>query len=344
MINFCTLFDSNYLTRGLALYESLFEVCPSFHLYIVAFDINCFKYLKAKNLKFVTPISLNEFEDPELLAIKSTRSAAEYCWTCTPAIILYCIKNFNLDSCTYLDADMFFYKDPSILLSEMGSNSILITEHRYTKDYDQSEISGKYCVQFMAFKNNTEGMTALNWWREKCIEWCYSYAEDGKFGDQKYLDDWITRFNGVHVLQHLGGGLAPWNLQQYTFEKGLEQIVDIDSGIKFPLIFFHFHGSKFYLDDMASCCNPSYAISPEVKELIYKPYFKALLNVEREIKKEGIQFNVNGARAASPGKLKLLFQFIKERLMFWKIGNISVFKLVAIRMKDHRNIINLKNL
>ena len=344
MTNFCTLFDSNYLTRGLALYNSLLEVCPSFHLYVVAFDDNCYEYLKKKNFKFITSISLNEFEDQELLSIKQTRSAAEYCWTSTPSVILYCIKKFGLDSCTYVDADMLFYDDPSILLKEMNENSVLLTEHRYTKEYDQSTISGNYCVQFMCFKNDLDAITALTWWRDRCLEWCYSYAEDGKFGDQKYLDDWKTRFKGVHVLEHLGGGVAPWNLQQYNFENGLEQIEDIKSGIKFSLVFFHFHGCKFYLDHAVSCCNPSYAIDEEVKQLIYKPYFRKLIEIERNIKNEGVHFNVNGAKAISSGKVKYFFKFMKERMIFWKIGNMSIFKLIMFHYKNHRNMIKLKNL
>jgi hypothetical protein len=344
MTNFCTLFDSNYLSRGLALYESLLEVSSSFHLYIVAFDDNCFQYLKAKNSKYITAISLKDFEDSELLAVKPTRSAAEYCWTCTPSVILFCLQKFNLDACTYLDADMLFYKDPMILLDEIGSNSILLTEHRYTKDYEQSEISGKYCVQFICFKNDSNGIIALNWWRNKCLEWCFSYAEDGKFGDQKYLDDWTARFNGVHVLQHLGGGVAPWNLQQYNFKNGLDQIEDIKSGLKFPLVFFHFHGSKFFLDQTASCCNPSYAITKQVKDDIYKPYFRKLIQIEENIRREGIQFNVTGARTFSPGKIKLILQFAKERLILWKIGNISFSQLITFHFKDHWNLIKLKDL
>ena len=74
----------------------------------------------------------------------------------------------------------------------------------------------------------------LNWWRESCNAWCYARLEDGKFGDQKYLDDWTIRFEGVHVLENLGGGVAPWNIQQYKFEEK-----------PFELVFYHFHGFKF---------------------------------------------------------------------------------------------------
>jgi hypothetical protein len=112
MLNFCTLFDSNYLARGIALYRSLEKNCPSFHLYVFAFDDNCYEYLKKQQFSSLTPISLQEFEDEELLKIKPGRSAAEYCWTCTPSTIRYCIQRFKLDACTYLDADMIFYSTP----------------------------------------------------------------------------------------------------------------------------------------------------------------------------------------------------------------------------------------
>jgi hypothetical protein len=68
------------------------------------------------------------------------------------------------------------------------------------------------------------GMAVLNWWRDRCIEWCYARSEEGKFGDQKYLDDWTTRFDSVHVLEHLGGGIAPWNVQQYSFYRDKDAI------------------------------------------------------------------------------------------------------------------------
>ena len=217
MYNFCTLFDSNYLSRGIACYRSLEKHYGDFHLYIFAFDEKSYSILKKLEFKKATIISLKEFEDEELLTVKPTRSIAEYCWTSTSSTILYVLKNFNVDNCTYIDSDIFFYSSPKEIFDEMGDKSILLTEHRYSPRYNKELKAGKYCVQFVTFKNDERGLKALNWWRDRCIEWCYNRFEDGKFGDQLYLDDWTERFEGVHVMQNLGGGLAAWNIQQYKF-------------------------------------------------------------------------------------------------------------------------------
>ena len=70
MYNFCTLFDSNYLSRGLVMYESLNRHCKDFHLYVFTFDNKTFEVLRKFNLLNITIISLDQFEDEELLKAK----------------------------------------------------------------------------------------------------------------------------------------------------------------------------------------------------------------------------------------------------------------------------------
>jgi len=280
--NYCTLFDSNFLSRGLAMYNSLKKTTKDFHLYIYPFDEEAEKILIDLELENVTLVPLKEFEDNKLLEIKTKRSPREYYWTCTPSVILHSVLNYNLPVCTYLDADLFFYSDPKILINELidSKKSVLITEHRYTPEYDQSATSGIYCVQFITFMNNAEGLEVLNWWRDACIEWCYARCENGKFGDQKYLDDWPQRFPSIHVLQHLGGGVAPWNVQQYRiyFKNGRLLAINKTDGLEFEIVFFHFHNLKFLHGDKLDLGN--YYLSPEVKEYIYKPYIKKLEEIK----------------------------------------------------------------
>jgi hypothetical protein len=230
------------------MYDSLKKHCRDFHLFIFAFDDKAYNILKELNLENATVISLAEFENEDLLLIKPSRSKGEYCWTSTPYILQYSIEKFNLPQCTYIDADLCFYSDPGVLLEEMGKDSILITEHRYSPAYDQSKTHGIYCVQFLSIKNDDNGKAALYWWRDRCFEWCFNRLEDGKFGDQKYLDDWTTRFKGVHVLKHIGGGVAPWNIQQYNLTRDTENrwwITENSTREKDRLIFYHFHYVKF---------------------------------------------------------------------------------------------------
>ena len=291
MLNFCTLFDSHYLIKGLCLYESLKRVCSDFHLYIFAFDDRAWSILKSLQLEYVSVISLSEFEDNELLEVKKTRSKGEYCWTCTSSTILYCIQRFELSHCTYIDSDLYFFSDPKVLVDEMGENDVLITEHRYTPKYDQSLTSGKYCVQFMTFKNTENGLSVLNWWRNACLNWCHARYEDGKFGDQMYLDDWTIRFTGVHELKHLGGGVAPWNMQQYSFQEENSVLTgnEISSENKFDLVFFHFHGfSSKNIGFLHLFHLTNYQLSQTTKKLIFLPYISEFQNQFQLLQTENV--------------------------------------------------------
>ena len=131
------------------MYESLNRHCKDFHLYVFAFNDECFSVLKSLYLANMTVISLPEFEDEELLKVKPTRSRGEYCWTCSSSTILYVLDNYDVDHCTYIDADLYFCASPQILLDEMDeSESVLITPHRYTPQYDQSEKTGRGIYSF----------------------------------------------------------------------------------------------------------------------------------------------------------------------------------------------------
>jgi len=302
MFNYCTLFDSNYLTRGLAMYESLKSRCGSFRLFIFAFDDKCREILEKLSLPEVTVIPLDEFEDERLLSVKSGRTRAEYCWTCTSSTILYAIEKFGLDNCTYLDADLYFYSSPAPLIGEMKDGSVMITGHNYTPEYDQSATSGVYCVQFVTFRRDGRGLSVLRWWRDACIDWCFARFEDNKFGDQKYLDDWPERFPGVHVLQNNGGGVAPWNVQRFDVSRkgnGLA-IREKTSGKTSDLAFFHFHALRLYKNGDV-CLHPHYDLSRSVRELLYMPYIDHLMRLRRKINRIDDSFDPGGSADAISG-------------------------------------------
>ena len=129
--------------------------------------------------------------------------------------------------------------------------------------------------------------------------------EDGKFGDQKYLDDWPERFKNVHLLQHLGGGLAPWNMQQYDFWREGDKIKgkEKSGGTVFDAVFFHFHGLKMCKDNIVSLTGETYEMNPQALDLFYKPYATELMKASEVVHRNtGNSFNSNGAANNSPSK------------------------------------------
>jgi hypothetical protein len=270
------------------MYESMKEKCTAFHIYIFAFDKLTYDILKQLNLDCATIISLEEFETTELLEVKKNRTVAEYCWTCTPSTISYVLKKFNIPCCTYIDSDLIFYSDPAVLINELkdSGNEVLITEHRYSllPRLHALKKAGRFCVQFISFMNTDSGLQVLEKWRTQCLDWCYSRYEDGKFGDQKYLDDWPETYSNIHILRHHGGGIAPWNLTQYKFSNESDSINGVvkSTGETFYVIFFHYQYVKF-LDD-GTCDLGWYKISQGNKKLFYSPYIERVKEIERRLK------------------------------------------------------------
>ena len=152
----CTLFNCNYLDKGLALYESLKKVSNDFCLYVLAMDNQCYDILKDLNLSSLRPIALEDFENEELKKAKQNRTIGEYCWTCSSCLIKYVLETYNPDYCTYIDADTYFYSDPYIIIKEMQNKnaSVQIVGHRFNKCVEQREtfIKGRFRVEFNTFK------------------------------------------------------------------------------------------------------------------------------------------------------------------------------------------------
>src|SRR5262249_39830918 len=154
MYYFCTYFDVRYLSRGLALYHSLKWYCPSFRIWILCMDSATHHAVDELNLPEIQPIALGEFErgDESLLYAKQNRSLLEYYFTCTPSLLLFILRNYpQVDLITYLDADLFFYSDPSPLFVEMGVQSVAIIGHRFPQSLQHLHTLGIYNVGWLSF-------------------------------------------------------------------------------------------------------------------------------------------------------------------------------------------------
>jgi hypothetical protein len=230
--HFVTLFNSLFLPQGLALHMSMERHVRKYVLWILCVDDETHDVLGRLDLPNVRRLKLSNLETPELLDVKPGRTIGEYCWTLTPFAPRFVFEaDSSVERVTYIDADIWFRKHPKKLFDELDAadKHVLITDHAYAPEYDQSATSGQYCVQFMTFTRGG-GEHVRKWWEERCIEWCFFRFEDGKFGDQQYLDDWPQRFGDVvHVLRDSELALAPWNASRFPYGNA---------------VFYHFHGLR----------------------------------------------------------------------------------------------------
>jgi hypothetical protein len=287
MEHYCTLFDLNYLPLGMALHNSLLRTGGDFQLWILCMDDGVEAALRKLDLPRIRLLPLRDLEAmfPALMDVRTTRSHGEYCWTSTPFLPEAVLRIApEISRVTYVDADIFFFGSPTQILSEFEQSKahVLLTEHDYTPDQDNTETTGRFCVQLMPFSNSDKALEILRWWQGKCLQCCTSEVGGETFGDQKYLDEWPSRFgDSIHILRNVELTLGPWNVR-HLWKGGS------------PKGSYHFSGLRIFAggETMMSPAEHTVAIPLCGMRNIYLPYAKALREAWRTCQKHGIVFHL----------------------------------------------------
>ena len=94
---FCTYFDQNYLSRGLALIESLRRWCQPFDLWVLCLDAQTTAAITQISVGDVHALPIDELEQwcPPLSSALGDRSLIEYHFTCTPSVPLWVLEHHS---------------------------------------------------------------------------------------------------------------------------------------------------------------------------------------------------------------------------------------------------------
>jgi hypothetical protein len=276
MRHYCTLFDRNYLARGLALHRSLLRHGGDCTLHVLCLDRTTRDLLSALRLPRVELLSIDGLEawDPELAAVRPARAPAEFYFTCKPVLLGYLLERHpDARRLTYLDSDLFYFSDATAAEHEFGGNPVALSPHRFSGRNADRVRYGKFNAGWVSVDASAEAHRFVAWWRERCIEWCSLQVEEARFGDQKYLDRVPELFPGTDAIAG-AINLGPWNLEP-RLVRLRSPGVTIDGQ---PLVAFHFHGVQRMLFDIYDCGLHEYgvALTPEVKNGIYGPYLREL--------------------------------------------------------------------
>jgi hypothetical protein len=282
---YCTYCDHRYLPRALALLASMEARGFEGEFWLFCLSDECFRILSLLNLSRIRAVRLSELEAqfPELLAVKPARETIEYYYTCSPAIVAFALaRRPDAESVTFLDSDLWFFQSPDRVFDAIGAASVAIIPHNFVPRLRHLERFGRFNLGWVSFRNDAEGVGCLEWWRARCIEWCYGVVDDGRYADQGYLDRFPELAPHTKILTHKGCNLAPWNIENYEISlRDGELMVDEQ-----PLLFFHFSGlqkGERYVFDSHRSYGAQH--SRIIRDFIYKPYVQALLDAETTLER-----------------------------------------------------------
>ena len=282
--HYCTYFDHRYLPRGMVMMDSIRKFAPSSVFHILALDDTCAEVLREMNDAGIEITTLAELEaaDPDLLAIKPTRTLIEYYFTITPCFPRHVLRNHpEIDLLSYIDSDTCFFADPELIFAEIGDASVAITPHRFSPERLHLATFGLFNVGWITWRNDREGLACLETYRSDCIAWCYDRAEDDRFGDQKYLDRWPAHYPNLKCLDHPGINAAAWNINSHR----ISDVGDILFLGDKRLVFWHYHGLRETPDGWQhSFDDATLAAHPMLMERIYIPYIRRLTTADEILK------------------------------------------------------------
>lgn len=338
----CTLFDSNYLDKGLVLYKSLERYASDFTLYVLAMNDKCYEVLTDLNYEHLIPIRLADFENEDLLRVKPTRGIGEYCWTCSSSLIKYVLDTYQPDYCSYVDADMAFYADPLVLVDEMKESnaSVSIVGHRFNSfELNQADIVGTYCVECNTFKNDENARTLLDVWIGQCLEHCSIDGDGVYWADQKYMDNWVSDYDYVIETQNLGAGVAPWNIAQYKLIDNSSSSIKLKCrGNNYDLLFYHFENLQYLsLKQVNINVYATWGIQDKLVDLLYDKYLYSIDQMKSFMREN---YDIDVVIKSHPGVTKSAKRKRSYKIIWKKIKNIALLS-IPYRLNRRKNIKNI---
>ncbi len=339
---FCTYCDQGYVARLLCLRQSLIDQKEPFRLAVLCFDEATLLVVRSLEGDELCGIALDEFLSchPEYASSCEGRSRVERYFTATPVLICHCFDLFvEADAIAYVDSDLYFFGAASLVFEAQAAADIAIVPHRFPGRLRHLEKCGIYNVGWVSFRRSQVGLDCVEWWKERCLEWCYDRVEGGNYADQGYLDAMPRQFGSVAIVSHRGVNLAPWNVEDVSIRRdGIRILVD-----EVPLLCYHFQGFREVIPSWFDLGINSYGVKLSVAmlDLIYKPYMDAYVYNSWMLKRRfdiasqvGFpRFDVRGGSRFA----RIRREVMKRLLPYWLLarGRLTRYSMDEGKSREH---------
>ncbi|MDJ0743972.1 MAG: glycosyltransferase [Xenococcaceae cyanobacterium MO_167.B27] len=240
---------NNYLPLARVLAQSLKKFHPHFTIHLVLCD-QPHESFNIKNEYFDNLITLEALEIPDLQKWLFKHSVVELCTAVKGLALQYIMNHYQCDHVIFFDPDIAIFYPLDELITNFETSNILITPHQLEPEKVSSaivdnEISflrhGTFNLGFLGVKNSSEGIKFIDWWANRCLNFCYADTAYGLYTDQRWIDLVPSFFTGVNILKHPGYNVANWNLSNRDVQGDLETKILVNGK---PLCFYHFSSSQ----------------------------------------------------------------------------------------------------
>jgi hypothetical protein len=284
MRHYCTLFDRNYLSRGLALHRSLLRHAGDHVLHVLCLDEATHDALRALALPRtkLLPLGALVAADEGLAAAQRNRSAVEFYFTCKPVLMAHVLDaDPAARRVEYLDSDLYYFTDPSEVEAGHDASPVALSPHRFGSVNAHLLRYGRFNAGWIGAAATAEGRRFLAWWRERCLESCTVVPDATRYGDQKYLDQVPGLFPSTAIVSHPGFNAGPWSVADH-------EVSQAGGGVRIdgqPLCVFHFHAMKRLPLGRYETSLPLFGarLTPVVRDAIYLPYIAELAACEAAV-------------------------------------------------------------
>ncbi len=275
-------------------------------MHVLALSQEAADFLESRGLPGLCVIRLETLiaTEPQLANVRLSRTVAEFAFTLTPFLICETLKACpNNEWVIYVDADMLFFGPVAEVMKHHQAADVIMSPHNFSDHMKEQERYGTYNTGFTAFRKGADGEKCAKWWAAQCLAWCHDRLENGKFADQKYIEQFPKIVSKAEGLEHLGVNCAPWNASGRRFgRRSGTTLVD-----DFPLILYHFAKVKRINSSFIATRTKVQGVknAKGLNRHVYKPYAKALgdATLRHSIPQEWV---LGGNRARNGAKQKTL--------------------------------------
>jgi hypothetical protein len=246
-----TIVAKNYFALALTLAESIKKNQPDIDFYILladetedlpTFESENHILIQAKNIGI-----------PNYNQLTFKYNVTEFCTAIKPFFFDYLFKNKSYGKIIYFDPDIYVYTNLSSIYDGLDKSDAILTPHFLTPEVNYTGnasetltlFAGIYNLGFIAVKNSADGLSMIEWWKERLYHLCYVDKFEALHVDQKWADFLPALFKNVEISRYLGYNIAYWNIHERQFipkGNGYSVTNRIFPGQKDDLVFAHFSG------------------------------------------------------------------------------------------------------